>query len=132
MTELLEALGEVPEAVFEAGEVVIRQGGVPGRMYVLAEGEIQLVKGDVAICRISSPGSVFGEMSALLGIRPTASVVSVRRSVFRVVGAPELFLGTHPGATLAIARLLAHRIHWLTARYAAREDDDDSLYWRWH
>ncbi len=132
MNELLESLGEAPEAVFEAGQTLVREGGSLDRIFVMVEGEVQLAKRDVPICKIATPGSVYGEMSSLLGIKPTASVVASRRTTVRVIEDPAAFLAGNAEATLAVARLLAHRVHWLTARYARELDDQDSLYWRWH
>jgi len=132
MSRLLESVQDAPEASFDPEAVLIRQGVELGRIYILVEGEVQLVKGDVQVCRISSPGSVFGEMSALLGVKPTASVIALQPSRFKVIEEPEGFLSEHPRAAVRIARLLAHRVWWLTDRYAAEIDDDDSLYWRWH
>jgi CRP-like cAMP-binding protein len=130
LSPLLEMLRDAPEAVFEPGQTVIREGGDLHRLYVLAEGEIELVKGHTPVCKISKAGSTFGEMSALLGVKPTASVVATRRCTFKVMDSPADYLSTHAPATLEIARLLAHRVRWLTASYAAEIDDGESVFWR--
>lgn len=130
MTSLLDTLKEAPEAVFEPGAVVIRQGGELNRIYILVEGEIEVVKGDVSLYKISKPGSTFGEMSTLLGIRPTASILAEKRTTFKIIEDPAAFLVDNAPATLEIARLLAHRVRWLTINYAAEIDDGDSVFWR--
>jgi hypothetical protein len=41
------------------------------------------------------------------------------------------FLSRHVEVALEIARILAHRVNWLTHRYSEEMDDDDSLFWRY-
>lgn len=87
------------------------------------------------ICRIHSRGSCFGELSALLGVETLATVVVTKPSTFVVVKDAASFLSENHAAALEVARLLAHRIRWMTLRDpnpAADDDenDDDSLFWR--
>jgi len=130
MSPLLEMLRDAPEVRFESGQVIIREGGEMHDLYVLAEGEIELIKGNTPVCKISKAGSTFGEMSALLGVKPTASVIAASPCVFKVITSPAEFLSSHAPATLEIAKPLAHRVRWLTASYAAEIDDGESVFWR--
>jgi len=131
MTKLLEMLGDVASETFAEGTVLIRQDQPFGRILILEEGEVEIVKGDVPIYKISKEGSTFGEMSALLDVKSTATVVATRESRFRVIESPKEYLAENAGATLEIARLLAHRVRWLTVNYANEIDDGDSVFWRY-
>ena len=130
MTSLIDSLKDAPELTFAPGDVIIKQGGDLNRIFVLVDGEVEVVKGDVPLYKISKVGSTFGEMSALLGIKPTASILAEKASTFKVIENPEEFLSQHASATLEVARLLAHRVRWLTINYAAELDDGESIFWR--
>ena len=54
--------------------VLLDEGTRSGKLYILIEGEVQILRGDVEVATVSEPGSVFGEMSILLDVPHTASV----------------------------------------------------------
>src|SRR5262249_56284609 len=63
---------------FRAGDVVIRQGDEPDRFYIVAEGEVDVVRhtaegADVPLARLR-PGGVFGEIASLEETRRTPAV----------------------------------------------------------
>lgn len=129
MTELLKLLGDLPEVDFPAGTTLIKQSDSLDRIYVLKQGEVRITKDGTSICTISSEGSAFGEISALLGVKSTASVTTTRDSTLAVIEHPLDELTQHPEITLEIARLLAHRLRWLTMTYAEEIDDGESVFW---
>jgi CRP-like cAMP-binding protein len=63
---------------------------------------------------VSEPGAIFGEVSVLLGLPHMATVKALRPSVFRVAAEPTEFLRSNPDIALAVAALLAKRLHILT------------------
>jgi CRP-like cAMP-binding protein len=52
---------------FDAGGVVIEQGATGGPMFVIIQGEIEVLRDNVRVAKISEPGAVFGEMHVLSG-----------------------------------------------------------------
>jgi hypothetical protein len=82
------------------------------------------------VCKIAKRGSAFGELAALLGVVPTASVLATKASTLRVLEDAATFFQTNHAATLEIARLLAHRVNWMTYNYVKEMDDGDSVFWR--
>jgi CRP-like cAMP-binding protein len=128
---LLELCSELPVRTLEAGEVLIEEGTRTGRFYVLEAGRVEVLKGELRVALFSHPGAVVGEMSTLLDQAHTATVRCLAPSRFRVAENPDAFLVNHPGACLAVARMLAQRLGSLT-RYlvdlkAQFEDQKDHL-----
>jgi NADH dehydrogenase len=79
---------------FEAGEVIIKQGELGDRMYLITEGEVEVLREDLegrqTVLATLGPGEYFGEMallskqlrSATVRSRTKGSLVSVRRGDF--------------------------------------------------
>jgi CRP-like cAMP-binding protein len=115
MATILEICrGRLPERRCDAGEVVISEGTRAGAIFVLAEGEVAVVKNGVEINTFSDSGAVFGEISVLLDIAHTATVQTTVPTLFYVVDDPLPFLRSTPDVALGVARLLAQRLHAMT------------------
>ena len=123
MTHLLDFVEGIPETEIAGGELIIEQGQPMNKLFILKEGEIEVFRDDTEVCRISREGSCFGEISALLDIKPTASVKTTCPSTFIVINHPSAFFAENIEALFEITRLLAFRVHWLTANYAEAIDD---------
>ncbi|ELA41943.1 uncharacterized protein VICG_00960 [Vittaforma corneae ATCC 50505] len=63
----------------EAGVVLIREGDVGAEMYIVEEGEFEVIIGSDLVNRMYS-GAVFGELALLHGIPRTATVRAVKKS----------------------------------------------------
>jgi CRP/FNR family cyclic AMP-dependent transcriptional regulator len=96
MAELFDILRVLPKRDFGAGEIIIEQDSTTGMLFFLIDGEVEVYKDDVPLAATSEPGSVFGEMSALLGTSHRASVKAVSPSSFYVVEDGRRFLESHP------------------------------------
>ncbi len=114
MTDLLELSADLPERRIDAGDLLIAENDPPSTMLVLVSGSVTVERDGVAFARIDTPGSVFGEMSAVLGRPATATVRAASDVVVRTVDDPLRFLSDHPGAALAVLRLTAGRLDGLT------------------
>lgn len=115
MPTILEAChGRLPERTFAAGETIITEGTRAGMLFVLAEGTVEVLKGDYVINTFGDPGAVFGEISVLLDTAHTATVRTTAPSRFYVVTDPLEFLRSAPDVALGVARLLAQRLHAMT------------------
>ncbi|MGI9365610.1 MAG: Crp/Fnr family transcriptional regulator [Rhizobiaceae bacterium] len=110
MKTILQYCTNLPLQAFEAGEVLLEEGGSTHQIFILKEGAIEVYRGDEIIAIIGEPGSVFGEMSVLLNCPHTANVrTAASSSLYRVDGALE-FLHDNPDILLPITRLLASRL----------------------
>lgn len=114
---------------FPAGTVLLDEGPATGRLYVLASGDVEILKGDVTIARVADEGSLFGEISALLGVGHSATVRAATDVTAYEIEDAASFLDTSPELTRAVANLLARRLIDATTyltdlkqQYAGRDD----------
>jgi CRP/FNR family transcriptional regulator, cyclic AMP receptor protein len=110
MAPLFEILAGYPKRDLGAGEIIIEQGTTTGMLFFLIDGEVEVHKDEVQIATASEPGSVFGEMSVLLGTSHRASVRTVTPSSFYVVEDGREFLETHPVVSMHVSEVLARRL----------------------
>jgi CRP/FNR family transcriptional regulator, cyclic AMP receptor protein len=68
------SLASLPLVTYQPGETVIVDGSKTGRLLVLKQGNVVIVKDDIEIARVAEPGAVFGELSVLLDQPHTADV----------------------------------------------------------
>ena len=102
----------IPEKIFAPGETLFEEKDEGTDLYVLLKGSLRVLKRGKLIAVIDEPGTYFGEMSVLLGIPRTATVVAAEESLLLVVPQDHLddFFGTTPHLALRIARGLAERL----------------------
>lgn len=103
---------------FDAGEVLLAEGANSGTIFVLAEGAVEIRKGDLTVATVRERGSFLGEISALLGSGHTASVVAAEPTSVYVIRDAAHAIEQRPALALAIARLLARRLHAVTTYLA--------------
>jgi CRP-like cAMP-binding protein len=99
------------EAVFPAGERVIRQGLTGSGLYIILEGTAAVIVDGTERARFG-PGDFFGEISALLGIAPTADIVALRDIRALVIAGPqvEAFLLSDAHVMYRMLQAMARRI----------------------
>jgi CRP/FNR family cyclic AMP-dependent transcriptional regulator len=102
-------LADLPLAMYEAGETVLTAGSTTGRLLILKEGAVAVVKEGVEIGKVTAHGAVFGELSVLLDRPHTADVVAVEASQFYVANAATPFM-QDPVVLLYVAAVLAGRL----------------------
>lgn len=105
---------DLPIVTFEPGDVLMSEGDRSGRIYVLVEGVVEVLKGDFQINVVSDRGAVFGEMSILQDLPHMATVRAVTECRLRVTTDGEDFLRSHPDIAYLIAQMLAQRLHGVT------------------
>lgn len=110
---------------FLAGSTLLEQGTQTGRLIVLKDGELEVVRDGKFVSSTRSPGAIFGEMSLLLEKPHTATVQAVTDVECYVINDALKVLETHPSWTLQIARLLAQRVNNTTAALMAAQPDRD-------
>lgn len=107
------------------GMALIEQGGRTGALYVLKDGELEVLRDGKYVATIRTPGSVIGEMSVLLDQPQTASVRAVTEVDYFVIDNAIDILRTHPDWLLQIARLLAQRVNSTTALLTRDPPEDE-------
>lgn len=104
--------------IYEKGVVLLRQGYSDHDVYILEWGAVEVVKDDVQLALITQPGSIFGDLSALLEIAHTATVRVTERSGFRVIPQAHIAFRSSPRLALFIAQQLARRFIGLDNSHA--------------
>src|SRR5437660_2659439 len=98
-------LATLPLATYQAGETVLSAASTTGRLLILKEGAVAVVKEGLEIARVTEPGAVFGELSVLLDQPHTADVRALEASQFHVADAATI-LRVDPIALLYVATVL--------------------------
>jgi CRP-like cAMP-binding protein len=96
---------------FDAGVSVIKQGATGGPMFVIIQGEIEVLRDNVRVAKISEPGAVFGEMHVLSGCPHAVTIRTLKPSSFAIIENPRQFLASSAEASLYVAELLAARLN---------------------
>jgi CRP-like cAMP-binding protein len=111
---ILSHCAGLPRQSFSPGDILLKEGATSGRLYVLSDGTVEVLRGVTRIVSVSEPGSVFGEMSILLDAPHTATVQAATAGHAYVFEEARTFLGAHPEIAFLIARLLAQRLNSAT------------------
>jgi CRP/FNR family transcriptional regulator, cyclic AMP receptor protein len=99
----------LPLATYQPGETILAAGSMTGRLLFLKNGAVAVVRHGVQIDRLAEPGTVFGEIPALLGRPHTADIQALEISQFHVADA-DVLLAQDPVVLLRIAAALAQRL----------------------
>lgn len=107
------ALSRAKVVKVRAGQVIIRQGDVADRFYVLAEGEVEVTQvpaegGAARVLRRMGAGESFGEIGLLAGSPRTATVTAVADGRLVALRKDD-FLALVGGAGITFPFLEAHR-----------------------
>jgi CRP/FNR family cyclic AMP-dependent transcriptional regulator len=114
MASIIDKCAGAPRKQFAPGTILIAEGETSGRLYVLAEGSVEVLRGDTQIAVVTETGSVFGEMSVLLNRPHTATVRATSPVGVFVFEDAESFLRSHPEIAFLLGKLLAERLNAAT------------------
>jgi CRP-like cAMP-binding protein len=106
---LQRKLGGFPLVTYQAGENVLTAGLITGRLLILKQGAVGVIREGVQIAKVTEPGAVFGELSVLLDQPHTADVRALEVSEFHVADAATL-LRIDPIGLLYVATVMARRL----------------------
>ncbi|MEL7025791.1 MAG: cyclic nucleotide-binding domain-containing protein [Pseudomonadota bacterium] len=115
MEAILDECHGFPVAKFDPRERLILETEPADAMFVLIEGSVEIARGGVALMQMNAPGSLLGEMSALLGRPYSATVRAVDEVSAYRIDDPGTFLAERPVLLMRTAQLLAMRLDNATA-----------------
>jgi len=84
--------------VLPAGVVVLRQGDVSDRFYIIESGRVRVTADEGRLLREEGPGDFFGEIGLLRDVPRTATVTTVEDTVLQALERED-FLGAMNGGT---------------------------------
>lgn len=110
MQAVLAFTEDLAKVRYDTGDILITEGPASGVLYILVEGAVEVLRGDVRVSLVDEPGAVFGEISALLGSAHSATVRAIEPSVVHRIEDAESFLQMRPEIVFHVARILARRL----------------------
>jgi CRP-like cAMP-binding protein len=99
----------LPLVTYQPGEIILTEGSKTGRLWILKKGAVAVARQGIEIAKVTDPGAVFGDISALLDTPHTADVRALEISVFHVVDAATSL--QDPAVLVHVARVLAQRLN---------------------
>jgi CRP-like cAMP-binding protein len=115
MADILDFCEGLPTQAFAPGDTLIHEGLTPGKLYVLIDGQVEVIRRDMQVTHVDEPGSVFGEMSVLLDQPSSATVKALSEIKVYLIDDAYKFLENRPEVSIHIATLLARRLYYTTA-----------------
>ena len=104
-----KSLATLPIATYQPGETVLTAGSRTGLLLILKKGAVAIFKGNIEMAKVTEPGAVFGELSALLDQPHAADVRALETTQLHVANANALLV-RNPVALLYVAAVLARRL----------------------
>lgn len=114
MRDILALCEGLPVEDVADGTIILAQGETTGRVFVLLEGKIEILRGDTQVAVLDEPGSIVGEMSLLLQAPHTATARALGNARMNVIRGGADFFNANPELSWMIARLLANRLNAAT------------------
>lgn len=111
MDDLLQLTEGMPEIDLHPDDVLLEEGATTGRLFVLVHGSLVVRRGEDDFVHIATPGACVGEMALLLDRPHSATIVATSPTRVRVIDDATDALRDSPQLVLAIASLLASRLH---------------------
>ena len=115
MADILEYCEGLKIVPFKAGAVILTEGERLGKIYILAEGQVEVIRERTQVTHIDEPGSIFGEMSVLLDMPHSATVKALSATKLYEIPDALTFLDKRPEFSLHIATMLARRLYYTTS-----------------
>ncbi len=114
MQTILDYCKDSEPKLFKSGELLLTEGSKSGNVYILLEGKVDIIKGDMVINSVSDPGAIFGEMSVLLDLPHMASVKTVAPSkLYEFTNTTETIFNSDD-ISWQLATVLAGRLNNIT------------------
>jgi CRP/FNR family transcriptional regulator, cyclic AMP receptor protein len=128
---VLGRLKSLPLETYEQGELVLRGGSATGKLLIMTEGAVEVVRRGIRIDEIAEAGAVFGELAVLLDQPHSADVRALRPSRFHVADGRTI-LRVDPAVALYVAVVLAQRLetvngHLVEARIRLEQTEQPRL-----
>lgn len=115
MADILDYCEGLKTVRFKSGQTLIAEGEQHGRLYILVEGQAEIIRERTQVTLADEPGSFFGEMSVLLDMPHSATVKALSDVVAYEIPDARAFLDTRPEFALHIATILARRLYYTTS-----------------
>jgi CRP/FNR family transcriptional regulator, cyclic AMP receptor protein len=111
-----------PTTSFKAGHVIFKEGEPGDFMYVLVEGQVEVVVRDVVVGAFE-PVEVFGEMAVIDPKPRSASVVAKTNCRLIAINQKRFMflIQQKPQFAIDLMKILVERIRWMDTRSKAQQ-----------
>lgn len=114
MKEILDYCNDLQIVTFCEGEVLLEENIKSNLVYILIEGHLDIIKNTICVATVEEPGSIVGEMSAILDIPHTAKVCAKTFvKAYKIENGSDYFK-SHQQLSWYVAKLLAQRLNAAT------------------
>lgn len=115
MADILDYCEGLSKVSFKSGAVMLPEGERLGRLYVLVDGQVEVIRERTQVTHVDEPGSIFGEMAVLLDMPHSATVKALSAVTAYEIPDALTFLDSRPEFSLHIATMLARRLYYTTS-----------------
>ena len=105
---------------YKPGDFLIDEGLPGSKVYVLNEGEVSIEIDGTEIAKVDKPGSVFGEMSAIMGRSANATVKVSTNSDFYIIDDLLTAIRQDPEIAITILRGMVNRVEVMNRQQLER------------
>jgi len=110
MSRLLNSTAMLRRKVVPAGTELVRQGEKSAEIYVLAEGQLEVLMNGQRVCVVDKPGTVLGEIASVLEAERTATLKAVTECTLHMAGSFTEMFKINPDSCLEVARVMARKL----------------------
>jgi serine/threonine-protein kinase len=109
---------------YSSGTVLFYEGDDSRDFYVLNSGKCEVLRSGKRLATIDQPGASFGEISAILGGRRTATIRALTKTVCTIVPLEQLktFLAKNPDVQKGVLEVALTRLKDLNERYVRSQN----------
>src|SRR5512139_1724346 len=108
----IDVFAPLPLVTYQPGEIILAEGSKTDRLWILKKDAVAVARQGIEIAKVTEPGAVFGDISALLDTPHTADVRALEISMFHVVDAATSL--QDPAVLVHVARSLHSGLMWPT------------------
>ncbi len=115
MADILDYCTGLSKIGFKPGQIMLPEGERLGKLLVLVDGQVEVIRERTQVTHVDEPGSIFGEMAVLLDMPHSATVRALSQVSAYEIPDALTFLDGHPELALHIATMLARRLYYTTS-----------------
>ena len=76
MADILDYCSELAEIRFKSGQIMLPEGERLGKLLVLIEGQVEVIRERTQVTHVDEPGSIFGLVGRIFGFGAQISTLS--------------------------------------------------------
>jgi CRP/FNR family transcriptional regulator, cyclic AMP receptor protein len=103
-------INQHPVTEFTKGDVIVKEATPGGKVFILAEGSVEVTLQGKQIATANAAGEIFGEIASIRGRNYGATVTASEDSKFYIINDFVTFLRQNSDDALSVLKMLCERI----------------------